>query len=73
MRGDASQPEKSSSRKARRGIVSQQAPTRGMDDMDRGSPDPFADRELLESKVLRVLEDEVADVEDCSEPVELHL
>ncbi len=31
-------------------------------------PHPFSDREALESKVLRILEDEVAQVEDGPEP-----
>ena len=34
---------------------------------------PFSDRPALESEVLGVLEDEVAEVEDGTQPVELGL
>ena len=36
-------------------------------------PHPFADRETLQGKVLRPLESEEKEVEDCAEPVELVL
>jgi hypothetical protein len=36
-------------------------------------PHPFADRKMLKGTVLRVLESEIAEVENSSQPVELVL